>query len=74
MSLRISNIFQQSQAELQVIYFHEKNYQTDEKPDKTVSKNYLKKLLSARPFPYRHFPIFRQFRTVFRPHSNNKSS
>ena len=49
MSLRISNIFWQSQTELQFIDFHQLNYQTAEKRDKTVSKNYFSKLPSARP-------------------------
>ena len=50
MSLRISNIFRQSQTELLVIYFTKINYQTDEKPDKTVPKSYLREVPSARPF------------------------
>ena len=51
MSLRISSIFRQSQTELQVIYsiFNKINHQTDETPDKTVSKNYFSKLLSTCP-------------------------
>ena len=49
MSLRTSNIFRPNQAEWQVIHFTKINYQTNEKPDKTVSINYFKKLPSARP-------------------------
>ena len=51
MSLKISIfLFQQSQTKLEVIYIFTKiNYQTNEKPDKTASKAYFRKLLNERP-------------------------
>ena len=48
-SVRTSNIFRQNQTEWQVILFTKIHYQTNEKPDKTVSINYFRKLPSARP-------------------------
>ena len=52
MSLRILNIFRQSQTELQVtVYIFAKiNCQTNEKPNRKIWKNYFMKLLNyARP-------------------------
>ena len=53
MSLRTSNIFRQNHTEKQAILFTKIHYQTNEKPDKTVSINYFSKLPSARP----HFTV-----------------
>ena len=53
MSLGTSNIFRQNQTVRQVIRFTKIHYQTNEKPDKTVSINYFSKLPSARP----HFTV-----------------
>ena len=33
-----------------IFKFTKINYQNDEKPDKTVPKNYMSKVLNARPF------------------------
>ena len=49
MSLRIPNIFRKNKTEIQLYIFRKINYQTNEKPDKTTSKNYFKKQLGARP-------------------------
>ena len=47
---RISNIFRQSQTELQVMHIFTKiNYQTNEKLGKMDSKNHFRKLLNACP-------------------------
>ena len=73
MSLRISNIFRQSQTELQVIYFHENKLPNWQETWSYSPEKLLEESTKCTSFCYHQFTTFRQFRTVLRPHGNSES-